>query len=197
MSSEAEATGRPSKKQLDRALLRRILGLFKPHMKLVWMTGFAVLVGVLVGLLPPFFLREIVDHGFQQNRLDVIAEYSLFTVLAVIAGAGFTLLYGYWGVVVGQRIKLDFSVVDKELFETRRVAYQTERQESFFRAYQIDEVVEHTVRSGESLWLLAAREYEVPVWLLRQYNPDVNLDRVRPGAVIRFPRLKSIQTDDA
>jgi len=98
-------------------------------------------------------------------------------------------------VVVGERIKLDFSAVDKELFETRRVAYQTERQESFFKAFQIDEVVEHTVRSGESLWLLAAREYEVPVWLLRQYNPDVNLDRVRPGAVIRFPRLKSIQGD--
>ena len=100
-------------------------------------------------------------------------------------------------VVVGERIRLDFSQVDRELFETRRVAYQTERQESFFRAYQIDEVVEHTVRSGESLWLLAAREYEVPVWLLRQYNPDVNLDRVRPGAVIRFPRLRSIQIEDA
>ena len=52
--------------------------------------------------------------------------------------------------------------------------------------------LDHVVRSGESLWLLAAREYEVPVWLLRQYNPDVNLDRVQPGAVIRFPRLKSI-----
>jgi membrane-bound lytic murein transglycosylase D len=100
-------------------------------------------------------------------------------------------------VVVGERIKLDFSQVDRELFETRRVAYQTERQDSFFRAFQIEEVVEHTVRSGESLWLLAAREYEVPVWLLRQYNPDVNLDRVRPGAVIRFPRLVSIPSDDA
>ena len=98
-------------------------------------------------------------------------------------------------VVVGQRIKLDFSAVDKELFETRRLAYQTERQESFFKAFQIDEIVEHTVRSGESLWLLAAREYEVPVWLLRQYNPDVNLDRVRPGVVIRFPRLRALQSD--
>ena len=95
-------------------------------------------------------------------------------------------------VVVGQRIRLDFTQVDRELFETRRMAYQTERQESFFRAFQIEEVVDHVVRSGESLWLLAAREYEVPVWLLRQYNPDVNLDRVQPGAVIRFPRLRSI-----
>jgi membrane-bound lytic murein transglycosylase D len=95
-------------------------------------------------------------------------------------------------VVVGRRIELDFSTVDADLFEARRIAYQAERQESFFLAYQIDTISEHTVRSGESLWLLALREYDVPVWLLRQYNPDVDLDRVRPGTVVRFPRLRSI-----
>jgi len=98
-------------------------------------------------------------------------------------------------VVVGQRIRLDFSSVDADLFEARRLAYQAERQESFFMAYQIEAIVNHVVRSGESLWLLALREYDVPVWLLRQYNPDVDLDRVKPGTVIRFPRLRSIQTD--
>ena len=98
-------------------------------------------------------------------------------------------------VVVGKRIRLDFSNADPMLFEARRIAYQVERQESFFLAYQIDEIAEHTVRSGESLWLLALRQYDVPVWLLRQYNPDVDLDRVRPGTVIRFPRLRSIGSD--
>lgn len=98
-------------------------------------------------------------------------------------------------VVVGRRIELDFSEVDQALFEARRVAYQAERQESFFRAYQIDGMTEHVVSSGESLWLLALRQYDVPVWLLRQYNPDIDLDRVRPGAVVRFPQLRSIQSD--
>jgi membrane-bound lytic murein transglycosylase D len=51
------------------------------------------------------------------------------------------------------------------------------------------------VSRGESLWILALREYDVPVWLLRQYNPDVNLDRVRPGTVIRFPQLRELQSD--
>lgn len=98
-------------------------------------------------------------------------------------------------VVVGRRIQLDFSNVNADLFEARRIAYQAERQESFFLAYQIDTIAEHTVRSGESLWLLALREYDVPVWLLRQYNPDVDLDRVRPGTVIRFPQLRSIASN--
>jgi hypothetical protein len=30
------------------------------------------------------------------------------------------------------------------------------------------------------------------VWLLRQYNPDMNLDRVQPGAIVKFPRLKAV-----
>ncbi len=98
-------------------------------------------------------------------------------------------------VVVGERIRLDFSSVDVETFEARRQAYQAERQESFFLAYQIDEIVDHTVRRGESLWLLALNEYDVPVWLLRQYNPDIDLDRVRPGTVVRFPQLRTIAHD--
>jgi membrane-bound lytic murein transglycosylase D len=95
-------------------------------------------------------------------------------------------------VVYGERIRLDFSSIDAARFEARRQAYQEQRQESFFSSYQISEIVDHVVRSGESLWLLALRTYDVPVWLLRQYNPDINLDQVRPGTVVKFPRLREI-----
>jgi membrane-bound lytic murein transglycosylase D len=95
-------------------------------------------------------------------------------------------------VVYGQRIKLDFSTVDAETFEVRRQAYQIERQESFFRSYHIVDTIDHVVRQGDSLWLLAQRTYDVPVWLLRQYNPDIDLERVRPGAVVKFPELQPL-----
>ena len=48
------------------------------------------------------------------------------------------------------------------------------------------------VRSGDSLYALALKRYKVPVWLLRQYNPDLDLDRVQPGTVVNFPRLKAL-----
>jgi membrane-bound lytic murein transglycosylase D len=98
-------------------------------------------------------------------------------------------------VVVGQRIRLDFSTVDRNAFENRRMAYQAERQEAFFLAYQIDDIVNHVISAGESLWLLALRSYDVPVWLLRQYNPDIDLDRIAPGTVVRFPRLRSLRSE--
>jgi len=94
-------------------------------------------------------------------------------------------------VVVGQRIKLDLSKSTIDEFERRRSRYHKEQQDAFFRRHTITGVAEHVVASGESLWILSLREYEVPVWLFRQYNPEVDLHRVRTGTTVRFPLLGS------
>ena len=94
----------PAKKQLDRALFKRILGLFRHHKRDVTLTGIAVLVGVLLGLVPPYLIQQIIDHGIVKQDLGIIARDSMIMVVAVLAGAGMTLLYGYWSVVVGQKI---------------------------------------------------------------------------------------------
>lgn len=95
-------------------------------------------------------------------------------------------------VVLGQTLKLEFGTIDAVTFEQRRRAYHEQLQSDFFAAYQIGEIESHVVKPGESLWVLAERTYKVPVWLLRQYNPDLDFDRIQPGVVIKFPRLKAI-----
>jgi membrane-bound lytic murein transglycosylase D len=100
-------------------------------------------------------------------------------------------------VVIGQSIRLDFSQIDQATFEQRRFAYHQDLQEAFFSQYQIEDVEAHVVRRGESLWVLANRTYNVPVWLLRQYNPELDLDRVQPGTVVKFPRLRPISEGEA
>ena len=94
-------------KQFDRKILRRVIRLFRPHKVIIRWTGLVISVAVLIGLLPPFFLQQIIDVGLQQKQLDVIARFSLLTVLAVFVGASLTLLYGYWGCVIGQRVMCD------------------------------------------------------------------------------------------
>jgi peptidoglycan lytic transglycosylase D len=101
------------------------------------------------------------------------------------------------GVVLGQTLTLEFARVDAPTFEQRRRAFHEQIQSDFFAAYQIEEIESHVMRPGESLWILAARKYNVPVWLLRQYNPDLNFDRIQAGTVVRFPRLKAIAADSA
>jgi membrane-bound lytic murein transglycosylase D len=95
-------------------------------------------------------------------------------------------------VVIGQRLKIDLRNVDSASFEQRRVAYHQAHQGAFFARYHIEGIENHVIKSGESLWLLAARTYHVPVWLLRQYNPDLDLDRIPAGTVVKFPKLRAV-----
>lgn len=92
-------------------------------------------------------------------------------------------------VEVGQRIRLVFEDVDAETFENRRIQYHRSQQDRFFREHVITGTTEHEIRRGESLWVLSLRVYGVPLWLLRQYNPGLDTDDVRPGTVVRFPQL--------
>ena len=96
-------------------------------------------------------------------------------------------------VSVGQRIKIDLDTVDVKLFEERRIAFHRVQQDSFFRRHVISGVTEHTIKSGESIWILALRKYEVPIWLFRQYNPGVDLHRVRPGTKVQIPLLTDVE----
>ena len=100
-------------------------------------------------------------------------------------------------VVIGRRLSLDFSEVSPDEFEARRVAYQRDTQEAFFQAYDVTGVEHHVIEPGESLWELALQDFRVPVWLVRQYNPDLDLDRVAPDTVINFPVLRPRGAIDA
>lgn len=92
-------------------------------------------------------------------------------------------------VAVGQRIKLDLNTVDVKRFEERRITYHRTQQDSFFRQHVISGVTKHTIAPGESIWVLALRKYDVPIWLFRQYNPGVDLHKVRPGVEVQIPLL--------
>lgn len=94
-------------------------------------------------------------------------------------------------VPVGSRVKLDFSRTGREAFEERRRGFHLAIQTEFFRHHRILGTKEHTLRAGESLWLLTVREYRIPVWLLRQYNPDLKLNSFRAGTTVRFPVVET------
>lgn len=96
-----------TRKQIDRRIVRRVVGLFAPHRREVVLTTIFVLIGVALGLVPPFLIQIIIDDGLQQRDLHVIAVYSVLTVVAVLAGAAMTLLYGYTSVLIGQKIMCD------------------------------------------------------------------------------------------
>lgn len=97
----------PSKSSLDRALLRRIIRLFAPHRRQVIITLLVVLVAVVLGIVPAYLIQTIIDQGIQGRDLGVVVNYSIATLFVVLLAAALTLLYGYWSVVIGQKIMCD------------------------------------------------------------------------------------------
>ena len=94
-------------------------------------------------------------------------------------------------VEVGERIKLDLGRVDRNAFEDLRAAYHKAQQDDFFRRHTVGGMREHVVQAGESVWILSLQRYDVPVWLFRQYNPELDLHNVRLGTRLNFPVLEN------
>ena len=90
-------------------------------------------------------------------------------------------------VVVGRKLKLSFAKVTQDQFEARRMEYHRQLQEVFFTQFRIKDTTTHVVRAGESIWVIAQQRYNIPIWLLRQYNPDLDLGDIRPGTKLVIP----------
>jgi membrane-bound lytic murein transglycosylase D len=95
--------------------------------------------------------------------------------------------------VIGRQKKLDFSRVTPEVFEQRRLEYHRSLQEEFFSAYSVTGTTTHVMRRGDSLWYLANREYEIPLWLLRLYNPDLDFGSLQAGTPLVIPVVEARQ----
>ena len=93
-------------------------------------------------------------------------------------------------VVVGRKLKLQFSKVTRDQFEAKRGEYHKQLQEAFFEQFRIKDTATHVIRSGESIWVIAQQRYNIPIWLLRQYNPDLDLGAIRPGATLIIPLVE-------
>lgn len=93
-------------------------------------------------------------------------------------------------VVIGHRLKLDFSRVTPDTFEQRRMGYHEQLQARFFEQFRIADTETVLVRNGDSLWTLARRSDNVPVWLLRQHNPDLDFDALHPGMPVTVPKVE-------
>jgi membrane-bound lytic murein transglycosylase D len=95
-------------------------------------------------------------------------------------------------VTLGHKVKLDLSRVSAEEFAAARREYHRRLQEEFFAAHRIAGTENYSVKHGESLWIIAQQHADLPVWLVAQYNPDVDFNDVRPGTVIVLPRVEAI-----
>jgi len=95
-------------------------------------------------------------------------------------------------VLVGHPLKLDFHKVSHDAFEQKRRDYHQQLQAAYFAAHRIAGTEIYIARSGDSLWTVTKRAGLLPVWLLQQYNPDVDFAELRAGTQIVMPHVEEV-----
>lgn len=98
-------------------------------------------------------------------------------------------------VVVGERLKLDFTKVTVTQFELKRREFHINAQQDFFKKYRIQSLDEYQVAANDNIASMARRKYSVPIWLLRQYNPELDFRKIRVGQTVVFPVLQAVKAD--
>jgi membrane-bound lytic murein transglycosylase D len=93
-------------------------------------------------------------------------------------------------VQLGQKLQLDYSRVSRETFEQLRRDYHAKLQGEYFAQHRISGTEVYIVRRGDSLWTMTQRFANLPIWLLRQYNPDTDLSDLRAGTQVLMPRIE-------
>ena len=88
---------------------------------------------------------------------------------------------------LSQQIKIPLNRTDKDEFEERRFEYHQELAEDFFASYQVGKVFTYSIKKGDSIWRLCRQEFEVPLWLLKRYNIEVDFSALKPSQRLLIP----------
>jgi membrane-bound lytic murein transglycosylase D len=93
---------------------------------------------------------------------------------------------------VGDRLKVDFSKVGKDTFEANRKQFHSGVQAQYFASYRIRDTENYSIKRNEVVGELA-RARAVPLWLFRQYNPQLgDGSAVKTGQVVVFPVVEKV-----
>jgi membrane-bound lytic murein transglycosylase D len=101
-------------------------------------------------------------------------------------------LRGRTPVIMGRRIKLDFEHTERTEFEQKRRDYHERLQAAYFASHRIAATEIYVARRGDSLWSITQRNVKVPIWLLQQYNPDMDFTDLRPGTQVSLPKVEDV-----
>jgi membrane-bound lytic murein transglycosylase D len=77
-------------------------------------------------------------------------------------------------------------------FELKRRGFHSTLQQQFFSNYRIQGVEQYRVKRGDNVGRIARNRYSTPNWLLRQYNPELDFNRIQIDQEIVFPLLGQV-----
>ena len=95
-----------------------------------------------------------------------------------------------------QQIKIPLDKTTAAAFEEQRYEYHKRLQEDFFAVYRVSELEPYRVQPGDNVWMLCREKFDVPMWLLKHYNMEVDLAALRIQQKLMIPVIDQTTADD-
>ena len=77
-------------------------------------------------------------------------------------------------------------------FEELRYEFHKEIEEDFFESFSILGIDTYEVKTGDNIWNLSLNELEIPFWLIKKYNPQINFNSLKLSQKIKYPILNKL-----
>ncbi len=84
-------------------------------------------------------------------------------------------------------VKIPLEKISKEEFEEKRFEYHKEIEENFFDSYEVENVEKYRIKTGDAIWTLCYDVFELPLWLIIKYNPNIAFNNLQPVQEILVP----------
>ncbi len=88
---------------------------------------------------------------------------------------------------VNQQLRIPLAGSGEAEFVEKRYDFHRELLEDFFASWRIEDLRPYRVKSGDSIWVLCAREFDLPFWLICRFNKDLDPLKMRPSQEIMVP----------
>jgi membrane-bound lytic murein transglycosylase D len=94
-----------------------------------------------------------------------------------------------------QKVKIPLRKASAQVFEEQRYEYHKRLQEDFFAVYRISEMRAYHVQSGDNLWTLCLNKFDIPMWLLKNCNPEIDFAALHIQQKLMVPIIEKQSMD--
>lgn len=76
-------------------------------------------------------------------------------------------------------------------FNAKRLEYHMAQEEDFYNLYSVVDTKSRKLAYGDTLWSICNRDEEIPLWLLKKFNRETDLENLKVGMELTIPVVSS------
>ncbi|MCP4220308.1 MAG: transglycosylase SLT domain-containing protein [bacterium] len=98
--------------------------------------------------------------------------------------------HGRRSIKIGQRLVLPLDRGSVKLFTSKRLEFHMALEEDFYNRYEVTGVKERRVKRGENIWSICNDDDEIPMWLFKKYNRNLDISKLTLNTTVKLPVIK-------